>query len=737
MKKIISTLSLSICIGLSSSVVLQAQDSLAPAATPPGGIAIKKAPQFVCFGWDDNYYSGIPGSGGTGGMTWILDFTKTLKNPAGSSNASTFDNSDVRCTFFNIATYAQESGEESATYVKQAWRRAFDEGHEIGNHTFDHPNGTAFSESDWEKQILANEAVIFKPYDALESPLATDTSKGLGLTKANIYGFRTPFLAYSVNLFNALKKNNYLYDCTIEEGWQTDQDGTNMLWPYTLDNGSPGHDVLVGWGTKPALTPVKGLWEMPAYCYIVPPDNLCAYYGCTPGLRNRINKIMSYFDVSNGKLTGFDYNMMGSKADGAANLNKEECLAIFKYTFDLHYNGNRSPFLIGAHTSYYSSFWNEAPAIPKPEDRQWIMEELIKYMLTKSDTRIVRYVDVVNWMKSPVALADNAGPFTIEVLDSNGTVDISPVKTSYTKDEQVTLTPKPASGYVFESWAGSVNSLEDTITITMDENKLIYAIFRTAPITCDSSLNTFHQATFSAAKDGLGSKAVMSRTYGATPSISLDWEMVKRTSQWPWLELDIKYPIDLFGMCSMDITYSSDKPLVLSLMQAPLSGTGESYQIELPVQATAVSITKNITDFKQPSWATTILPLDLTKVTSIAISPNIDTETAADKGKFTFSELQLYGLYLPTPVGAGIQTFDNLNVNMYTDVLHNLHVQVNETNTYTIHVFTMEGKMLFNTSRLIAAGSDMFNLPASLNKGIYIVRISTNKGIGVKKVFLD
>src|SRR5687768_9151432 len=56
------------------------RDRVAPSQDPPGGLAVKKVPLFVSFGWDDNGYSGLEGTAGTGGMTWALETFAGRKN---------------------------------------------------------------------------------------------------------------------------------------------------------------------------------------------------------------------------------------------------------------------------------------------------------------------------------------------------------------------------------------------------------------------------------------------------------------------------------------------------------------------------------------------------------------------------------------------------------------------------------------------------------------------------------
>src|SRR6185295_18852393 len=78
-------------------------DNRAWSQSPPAGIAVSNAPQFVEIGFDDNYISGLGAT--TGGMAWILNYLRTKRNPAGSGNAATFDNALIRVNFYSNTCY--------------------------------------------------------------------------------------------------------------------------------------------------------------------------------------------------------------------------------------------------------------------------------------------------------------------------------------------------------------------------------------------------------------------------------------------------------------------------------------------------------------------------------------------------------------------------------------------------------------------------------------------------------
>jgi hypothetical protein len=353
-------------------------DNVAPSQDPPCGLTPSQVPQFVAIGFDDNAYSGLEGTAGTGGMSWAVDMLGARQNP---------DGSDVHASFYMTTIYMDVWQSESPTYVKRAWHRAMTEGHEIGNHTKSHSHGAAFSEDQWNTEIQACIDSLTLPFDPNEVNFSPDPTKGIGADESDIVGFRTPFLEYNDATLATAKDLGFRYDCSIEDGYQYDQDGTNYLWPYTLDNGSPGHEILVEWGSKEPISPHPGLWELPDHPVIVPPD-----------LRDEMAARQSWFDVESGKITGFDYNLWVSFS-----MNKEEFVATLKYTLDQRLAGNRAPFMFGAHTDYYSSKYTAVPNATL-EERQEAIEEFLDYALSHPQVRVTSNREILEWVRNPEPL---------------------------------------------------------------------------------------------------------------------------------------------------------------------------------------------------------------------------------------------------------------------------------------------------------------------------------------------
>jgi peptidoglycan/xylan/chitin deacetylase (PgdA/CDA1 family) len=263
-------------------------------------------PLFVCFGSDDNGYSGLEASGAQGGLHFLTELFAGRRNPAGTGSTATFDGAPVHYSFYVNTRYitADASGSpygerapEDPALVRRAWREALDAGHEIGNHTHSHPHGRDFIVAQWEDEMRRCTEILEWAYSERET---AGPQSGLGVSRGELLGFRTPFLEYADATLTAAENQGFLYDCSLEEHTQDDQDGRNFVWPYRLDHGSPGN---------PAIGPHPGLGEIPVYVFVVPPDDACERLGLAPGLREALKARKEYFDTAAGKITGMDWNL--------------------------------------------------------------------------------------------------------------------------------------------------------------------------------------------------------------------------------------------------------------------------------------------------------------------------------------------------------------------------------------------------------------------------------------------
>lgn len=349
-------------------------------------IPIEKCPMFIVFGFDDNGYAD--------GMDTILDIfaDPNHKNPQGSGNSATFDGMPIKASFFNTANFITNEGavgtdSQSIQDVINSWQRAYNEGHEIGNHTYSHSFNLQkeASQGTWETEIEKCDSIL---------------ANAIGMPKSEIYGFRTPFLgngnATTVTAsIGAAAAKGKLYDCTIEYGWNgwEGQYGT-LYWPYTLDNGPSDMSATAasGVGKHP------GVFEFPVYVFL---EN----------------------NGGQAKAAGFDYNLW--KAYKMPDMSKDKFVEVLKKNLKLRMDkgagwpydpGNRSPFCIGMHSDYYTpdkpdTVYDEGSktnvdVFPTTDhvDRTQGVIEFIEWALEIPEVRIVRFIDVIKWMRDPVAL---------------------------------------------------------------------------------------------------------------------------------------------------------------------------------------------------------------------------------------------------------------------------------------------------------------------------------------------
>jgi len=401
-------------VSVMSVTAVSAGDKLDASTTPPGGLKVTNVPVFVVIGSDDN--------GIDSGVLWMVDFLKNKKNPEGATKiAGTFDGNPVLMNFYVNGMYSEDAAE--------SWKTALVAGHEIGNHTYSHlmdTSGNNFDGRTWSKEQWAAE---INKSDSIASALIKNEI-------SSMTGFRTPRLEFDSLTYDAIQERGFLYDCSIEEGYEEDAAyGRNYPWPFTLDNGSASDKLQAEWSADDTsfhyatCGSTPGLWEIPVYGYIVPPDSLAAQYGFKAGLLDTIRaKAMPWIEASEKQtiITGFDYNLISSFENSACQMDSISFLATLKYSLDQRLAGNRAPFTLGMHTDYYFPTPDVLADDAKeyvnitPTQRRAVIEEFVNYALTKPEVRFVTGAQLVSWMKAPIGLDGTVG--TVGLINTKKTI---------------------------------------------------------------------------------------------------------------------------------------------------------------------------------------------------------------------------------------------------------------------------------------------------------------------------
>lgn len=371
------------CRGLRVRTAAQHPSGGGASELPPAGLRAEQAPLFVVFGFDDNGISGRPGSGTTGGVRFVNELFSGRQNPQGRGNPGTYDGSPARFSLYVVTRYVEGPQADLPEHVKREWRAALDAGHEIGLHTHNHAHGTAFSSEEWAAEIDACSRWLEKPFDGGR---AADPATGVGVPRAAIAGFRAPFVEYGPALFPALRTRGIQYDCSVEEGFADGIDARNLPWPYRIAPGFGGGGAA------------QELWEIPAYAFVVPPDEECSRYGVEPGLRRRLRSKQDYFDPADGKITGFDWNLWV-----AFGMSPAEVVATFRYSLDQRLAGNRAPLTFGAHSDIYSDQYETA--LPTTaEERRRALREILDIALARPEVRVISARQLLDWLRNPAPL---------------------------------------------------------------------------------------------------------------------------------------------------------------------------------------------------------------------------------------------------------------------------------------------------------------------------------------------
>jgi hypothetical protein len=355
--------------GTPSECLATTPDDVPASIDPPAGLAPSKVPQFVMFGFDDNAYAD--------GMSWVVDSLF-----AGRKNA---DGSPALATFFLIGGAGtskdggvfNSAGGQTEAQVIASWRKAYDAGHEIGNHTWDHADGgDARDLAEWKTEITKSTDFI---------------ASSLGIDKCQIVGWRYPYLHFDDAGFQALQPAGYRYDTSVEFGynwWQppgmssgfgntSPENGKHYWWPFTLDHGFDASfsNLSKGVGVHP------GMWEFPVHAFNRPdPDDA---------------KLVK-------TVTGLDYNLWTARSSDP----KVDFCGTLKYSVDQRYKSNRSPFNVGMHSDLYSQYNAVADGAftDKYAARRAALKCFLDYVLTLPDVRVVSFKTVIEWMRNPKPL---------------------------------------------------------------------------------------------------------------------------------------------------------------------------------------------------------------------------------------------------------------------------------------------------------------------------------------------
>ena len=289
------------------------------------------------------------------------------------------------------------------------------------------------------------------------------------------------------------------------------------------------------------------------------------------------------------------------------------------------------------------------------------------------------------------ATSNSSGNLSYSVLSGNASAQI-------TANGKVTLLA-PGIVYIKVNQAAAagfaVGSTTAKLTILSNTGK------DTVSFTSDLALG--NNGSWSTQIDAMGSK-VNSFTQAGPIDVSF-YQTPKTGANWPWVVLIKNLTQNIADMTYIKVTYKSALPLQVTLPQAPLSATGESYTTTLEANATGNTILIPISDFKQPTWATTIVPLDLSKVSSLNFVPVIaDPNTGGN----AIVEIQSVVLYKSGILNEVSFDKNNSSITLANITENGVFVNLPHSGAYQFQYYTLEGRELKNISSNVPSTGNYF-----------------------------
>jgi len=185
----------------------------------------------------------------------------------------------------------------------------------------------------------------------------------------------------------------------------------------------------------------------------------------------------------------------------------------------------------------------------------------------------------------------------------------------------------------------------------------------------------------------------------------------------------------------LQITYKSDQPLVLSLIQPGiLADSGACYGISLGVSNTLTTITAPISQFLQPDWSDlTAIPLQLDSVKYVSISPNVDPTNNAVSGTIVVSELLLCNV---SPI-TGIKNISGTKsrIKVYPNPAENVvYIESNNLLNARIDIMNISGATVISKESI---NSNIEQIDVSgLSRGMYFIRITNSDNSVTQKLMI-
>jgi hypothetical protein len=343
-----------------------------------------------------------------------------------------------------------------------------------------------------------------------------------------------------------------------------------------------------------------------------------------------------------------------------AKLDSADFVGVLKYNLDLRFSGNRAPFLFGAHTQYYIKNWaNTNAANASAAQMKGAISEFMAYARSKG-AYFVSCEQLLDWCENPVALDTDKGNFSTD--EFGGGVEREPE-------------PEP-----------------DPDPVEVEDVELV-------------DLNVW-----SIDKDNYGSEGTFEFKESVSASCTLTLvEDDAENKEWAYTSLRAAIDETLDGVEKIEITYTSDEPIKVALT----TGTyGFSKELEAGTDVT-VELVKS--DFSHV-WGTETL--DYSEVTGISIEATKVGET-----QVSVTSLKLYQSGGSSPISAPIAVSKSSSFKLLGINSSSMKLSVPVSGRYNIKLYSLDGRMLAQQTKILTSGISSIQLNRSLAQGMILVRI--------------
>ncbi|KMQ51579.1 polysaccharide deacetylase [Chitinispirillum alkaliphilum] len=530
--------------------------------------------------------------------------------------------------------------------------------------------GRFISQNAWEGAL----ALSLEQYD-------TYLSGTPGYTRP--VGFRAPRLEGNSAMLYALKAQGYLYDCSVEAGYEPNMDGTNAPWPFTTDNGIPNkaYQISAGWGTThctenrhhghPYDSAPAGLWQLPVQVMVVPENlrdqvwvNHARIRSASPDgqFRNAQDSLDTYNSfIDGGKITGFDFNMLILWG-----MTGHTWLETMKHNLELRMNNNKAPLLYGAHTDYYTPIYDHATLL---EDFNRSSYGLV---VTEGWNT---WVDRRDAMEEFVDWAVQRGAYFVD-----GVTLIEKIR-EMQQNEEV-----GDAGDFMYTWQFQGDDLGTTTSAQSFSGSLDNATVSIGARQGEAWPNPAYRSTFNAGH--------------------------------------------LEGLTHISLDYQTTAPISLRLVRP----NGDAWEVILSNMArrTIQSGLIPVSAFQRDWYAEHNDPLDLSEITYLEVKL-INAGREQEQHTLSLGNIKVYGAEnvsvasTPRSVRSGAIELRSISNNA-------LSLNIPQSGRYTVSVISANGRVVktFNNADL-TAGINTLSIDRGLSRGVYMIRIN-ERGADTQKV---